>query len=389
MTRLRVARVIARMNVGGPALQVAALTDGLDPSRFESLLLTGSVGPAEGDYLSLRAPHLRPRCIGGLGRSPDPWSDARALRSLVAELRRFRPHVVHTHTAKAGVLGRLAARLAGVPATVHTFHGHLLHGYFSPPTTWAVVRAERTLARGTTRLVTVGARVRDDLLRAGVGRPAQFTVVPPGVELGPLPSAASARRALGLAPHGTVVTFVGRLTGIKRPERFVEVASRLAGRFPEATFALVGNGELMPDLRAQARPLGPRVRFLGWRPDIGAVHAASDLVVLTSDNEGMPVSLIEAAVAGRAVVATGVGSTREVVVHEETGLVTSTSVDDVTAAVARLLADPVERARLATAAAERARREFSRERLVADTERLYDEVAAELGLHERELTLHR
>ena len=162
------AHVIARLNVGGPALIADVLTRGLDPSRFEQLLLAGTVGPGEEDYVDLRAPELPVHRVRGLGRDPDPLGDARALRELSRALGRFQPDIVHTHTAKAGLLGRLTARRHRVPATVHTFHGHLLHGYFSPARPRLVVAAERALAWRTTGLVGVGAQVPDDLLRAGV-----------------------------------------------------------------------------------------------------------------------------------------------------------------------------------------------------------------------------
>ena len=158
--RLRVMRVIARMNVGGPALQVTGLVEELDAERFDHRLFTGSVGPGEADYLDLRAPDLPHTVVQGLGRSPQPLDDLRALRELRAAMRSFRPHVVHTHTAKAGVLGRAAARSAGVPALVHTFHGHLLHGYFSPAVTATrrVVTRARARSTCTTPAVTAGEK---------------------------------------------------------------------------------------------------------------------------------------------------------------------------------------------------------------------------------------
>lgn len=376
-SRLRVLRVIARMNVGGPALQVTGLVQGMDAARFDHRLLTGSVGADEADYVGLRAPGLPLTKIDGLGRSPRPLDDLLALRQLTSQMRSFRPHIVHTHTAKAGVLGRLAAKAAGVPATVHTFHGHLLHGYFSPPVTRAVVQTERALARRTDRLVSVGARVRDDLLAAGIGRPDQYVVVAPGIALPPAPARASARADLGLPLDATVVVFVARLTAIKRPERYLEIARRLQIAHPAAVFAVVGEGDRLPDLQRESPS---NVRFLGWRGDVETVYAASDLVVLTSDNEGMPVSLIEAALSGVPAVATRVGSVAEVVLDGESGLLVPTDVDALTSAVGRLLADPGRRDRMGRAAAAHAREHFSRDRLVADTQALYEELAAEKGL---------
>lgn len=375
--RLRVLRVIARMNVGGPALQVTGLVEGMDAVRFEHRLLTGSVGPDEADYVDLRAPGLPLTRVPGLGRSPKPLDDVHALAMLVREMRAFRPHIVHTHTAKAGVLGRVAAKAARVPALVHTFHGHLLHGYFSPLVTTAVVQTERALAARTDRLVAVGAQVRDDLVAARVGRLSQYSVVAPGIALPPVPSRETARASLGLPPDVPVAVLVARLTSIKRPERFLEIAARLAAAHPDALFAVCGEGDLLPSLQAAA---GPNVRFLGWRGDVETVYAASDVVVLTSDNEGMPVSLIEAALCGVPAVATRVGSVAEVVLDGRSGLLASRSVEELAAGVDRLLREPELRARLAAGAVEHAAASFSRARLVSDTERLYEELAAEKGL---------
>jgi glycosyltransferase involved in cell wall biosynthesis len=375
MSRTRVMRVIARMNVGGPALQVTGLVEGMDASRFEHRLYTGYVEEDEGDHLELRAPHLPVTRVVGLGRAPAPLDDVRALRTLVREMRSFRPHVVHTHTAKAGVLGRVAARMSGVPSVVHTYHGHLLHGYFSPAVTRGVVQVERGLARRTDRLLSVGERVRDDLLAAGIGRPEQYLVVPPGIALPAPPPREEARRELGLSDEDLVVTFVARLTAVKQPHRFVELAARVARDRPGTVFLVVGEGDLLPGLKALAAEQGGGVRFLGWRGDVERVYAATDLVVLTSDNEGMPVSLIEAALCGVPAVATRVGSVAEVVLDGESGLlVDAGDAGGLAQAVRRLLDDDVLRSRMAERARQHASARFSRSRLVDDLETLYDEL---------------
>ena len=330
----RVVHVIARMNVGGPAALIVQLLEHLP----EQSLLTGSVAPGEADHLFLRSPDTPATRIPGLGPQPRPGDDLRALVALRSELRRRRPDVVHTHTAKAGVLGRLASRAADVPHTVHTYHGHLLHGYFSPSVTTAVTGVERLLARSTDRLVSVGERVRDDLLAAGVGRPDQYDVIAPGVAVPPPPPRAEARAALNVT--GPVVATVGRLTEIKRPDRLIAVAALL----PDVTFLVTGEGPLLDRTRANAPP---NVRFLGWRSDVEAVWAATDVALLTSDNEGMPVSLIEAALCGVPAVSTDVGSAREVV----TGEVTAADPAALAAAVRRVLAQDLgERARESAAA---------------------------------------
>lgn len=385
--RLRVLRVIGRMNVGGPARQVAVLVRQLDPDRFEQRLLIGSVGPGEMDDLILRDDDLPHRRVVGLQRAPRPGDDLRTLAALTDEIRRFQPHVIHTHTAKAGALGRAAAiglGWAGLPraALVHTFHGHLLHGYFSPMLTRTVVRMERALARRTDRLVAVGSKVRDDLVEAGIGSAERWSVVPPGVDLGPVPEKETARRALGIPPDVPVVAYVTRLTAVKRPDRFAELAARLGRAHPDAIFVVAGWGELGDDLRRRlARAgLGQRARLLGWRADVETVYGAADVLVLTSDNEGMPLSLIEGALAGRPAVTTAVGSAGEVVIDGTTGFVVpSTGTLDLSSAVGRLIEDAHLRDSMGAAAALWARPRFSSARLVDDTERLYEDLA-----HERE-----
>ncbi|GAA3455370.1 hypothetical protein GCM10018962_72030 [Dactylosporangium matsuzakiense] len=379
MQRLRVMRVLTRMNVGGPSMQVTTLQRHLDPARYDQRLYTGHVGDDEADYQALFAPDLPVHRIAGLGRRIGPGGDARAFAQLYAHMRRFRPHIVHTHTAKAGVLGRLAAVAAGVPVRVHTFHGHLLHGYFSPRATRVMVGVEAALARRTQRLVSVGARVRDDLLAAGIGDAVRYRVIGPGTVLPTLPDRAAARRELGLDGSGPVVAYVGRVTGIKRPDRFLAAARLVRATVPDAQFVVCGAGDRLTATRAAAADLGPAVRFTGWRADVHTVYAAADVVLLTSDNEGTPVCLIEAALAGRPCVATRVGSVHEVVVDARTGLLTDPAAEPLAAATVRLLQDEDLRARLGRQAADHAATQFGPSRLITGIDRLYAEIAVEHG----------
>ena len=372
-------RIIARMNVGGPALQAVTLMRGLPADRFEQRLYTGFIGPAEADYIDLRAPGLAVHRVATLGRRIGLADDAQALATLTAEMRRFRPHIVHTHTAKAGTLGRAAAILAHAPVRVHTFHGHLLHGYFAPRTARLVVAAERMLARHTDLLVTVGAQVRDDLLGAGIGRPVQYAVVPPGTRLGPLPDRRAARRELGLPQAGPVVAYVGRLTRIKRPDRLIAVAREVIKAVPEATFVVCGDGDLACEVSCARAELDPSLRLLGWRADVETVYATADLVLLTSDNEGMPVSLIEAGLAGLPAVATEVGSVAEVVEDGRTGLLAPCDAGQLARHVIRLLRDDGLRHRMGASAAARGRERFRPERLILDVQRLYEALAVQRG----------
>jgi len=368
---VRVLRIIARMNVGGPAWQVGVLARGLNSDRYECRLVAGVVDDGEADFLNLRDLDLPVERIQVLGRSVRFGDDLRAFVAIRQAIRRFRPDIVHTHTAKAGLLGRLAAATCRVPVRVHTFHGHLLHGYFGRLVSRVLVLAERVLARGTTAFVAVGEQVRDDLLAAGIGQTSRFTVIPPGVEPADLHDRESARNRLGLPPDVPVVLFVGRLTAIKRPDRLIDAMGLLLEHRPNAVLAVVGEGDLLDETRRLAVPLGLSVRFLGWRPDICSLYAAGDCVVLTSDSEGMPVTLIEAAMAGVPSVTTDVGSAREVVVDGVTGLVVAPEAAAVADGLVRLLDDDT-RDQMGAVARQRAVTEFSTKRLIADHEALYE-----------------
>jgi len=371
----RLVHVIARMNVGGPAQILATLLERMDPEEFEQHLVVGHVGVGEEDWFELRDPDRRddPRIIRipTFGRSIDPFRDLRTLRTLTSVLRELAPDIVNTHTAKAGLLGRLAARRAGVPHVVHTFHGHTLHGYFPAPISALFVRIERVLAPRTDRLVAVGARVRDELLAARIGRPADYRILPPGVASSELVESTDAREALrlGLDPSAAVVTFVGRLTDVKRPDRFLAMADLIATRRPDTVFLVAGDGELRAGLETASRTAD--VRFLGWRGDVAMLYAASDLVVVTSDNEGMPVTLIEASMAARACVTTDVGSAAEVVEDGVTGRVVDTDAGALADAVLELLGDGDRRAMMARSARARMLQHFSAEALIGQSVELY------------------
>ncbi|WP_327588924.1 glycosyltransferase [Nonomuraea sp. NBC_00507] len=378
---IRIMEIIARLNVGGPATQVTGLCERLNQAVFDHRLYTGHVEADERDHLDLKASTVRVRRVAGLGRAVKPLDDYRALSELMAAMREFRPHVVHTRTAKAGALGRLASLLSGVGAArVHVFHGHLLHGYFSPVKRALYVRSERFLASRSDRLVTVGSRVRDDLLEAGIGRPEQYVVIRPGVRLGPVPDRATARLALGLLPDAPVVAYVGRLTHIKRPDRFVMAARAVLQRVPDCHFVICGGGELQEQVERSVQSMRQSFHLLGWRKDVETVYAAADVVLLTSDNEGTPLTLIEAGMVGTPSVSTRVGSVAEIVKDGETGLLASNDVGELAEKTARLLTDPMLARRLGEAARDWTNASFSVERLVADTEALYRSLVQEHGI---------
>lgn len=371
--------MIARMNVGGPAIQVTGLMRELDPARFDQQLFTGWCADDEADYLLTQAPDVTVTRINGLGRAIKPGDDLAAVRTLHQEIRNFQPHIIHTHTAKAGALVRPTAIASRSGALlVHTYHGHLLHGYFSPAKTRALIALERALAKHTARLVAVGAQVRDDLLSAGIGDAHQFSIIAPGLEFPAPPSRAQAREALGLSSSAIVISLIGRLTGIKRVDRFVEMAELVHAALPdcELQFLVAGDGDAGPTLTSMLRERDLPVTQLGWRTDISRILAATDVLTLTSDNEGTPISLIQAAMAGVPVVATNVGSVKDVVLDDQTGLLAEPTPQSLALHVCSLVENPELRRRLGSTAHEYAQGRYSVQRLAGDHEEMYEQLVA-------------
>jgi glycosyltransferase involved in cell wall biosynthesis len=383
-----VLRVISRLNVGGPALQAVSLTKRLEPLGYETTLVRGVEGPREGSMDALANDlGVQPHLVRSLRRELGP-RDLAALAQISRLVRDVRPHILHTHAAKAGALGRLACMVAGraaPPVRVHTFHGHVLSEYFSPVKSGLFTRVERELARRTTRLVAVSDEVRADLVRLGVAPAERITVVPLGLDLDRFrltgeeqeEARARIRSELGVPVEAPVVVLVARLVPIKRVDRFLRIASRLAAEIDDVLFVVVGDGELAEELRgyAEARALAERVIWTGLRTDMPALMAAADVVVLTSDNEGTPVSLIEAHATRRPAVSCDVGGVSSVVIDAVTGF-TVPAGDEAGFAdrVKTILRDDRLATRFAAAGREHVLANFGLDRLVGDINRLYREL---------------
>ncbi|BCS34706.1 glycosyl transferase family 1 [Luteitalea sp. TBR-22] len=384
----RILRIIARLNVGGPAIHATLLTDRLDPSRYRTTLVTGTEAASEGNYLALHGrSSARLVQVPDLGRELSGARDVGSLRALVSLIRRERPHIVHTHAAKAGALGRVAAALCRVPVVVHTYHGHVLRGYFSPRKEQVFRGIERGLARVTDELVAVTPRVRQELLDMGIGRPESFSVVPLGFDLDQFEDASThrgeLRRELGLAPDVPLAGIVARLVPIKAHEVFVAAARLLHAERPDMHFVVVGDGERRQELERLVTEAGLQAvtHLLGWRADLARIYADLDVVTLTSRNEGSPVALIEAMACGRPVVSTRVGGVPDVVEHGVTGWLVD--MDDA-AALARtvldVLAEPSRAALVARAGREHVKATYGAGRLVADIDALYTRLLARKGV---------
>jgi glycosyltransferase involved in cell wall biosynthesis len=323
--RVRVLRLFSRLNVGGPSIHVIVLTAGLAARGYETRLLVGYEGQREGDLDDFaRQNGVSFIRIPGLGREVRPLSDLRVVWRLYRAMREFAPHIVHTHTAKAGFVGRVAARLAGVPVIVHTFHGHVLRGYFGTVKTAVYRWLERRLAASSSALIAVSEAVKRDLVEMRVAGDAKIRVIELGLPLAELSGAlprGGLRKEAGISDSACLIGIVGRLAPIKDVHVFLEAAALVAAAEPLARFAIVGDGELRSDLERRARELGlgERVHFYGWRRDMPAIYGDLDVVVNCSRNEGTPVALIEALTAGRPVVATRVGGTPDVLRGGELG----------------------------------------------------------------------
>jgi len=386
--RIRVARIIARMNVGGPAYHVSLLSGRMDPARFETQLLTGALGAGEGSFEHLAERYgARLRRVDGLRPELSPMGDFTAVRAVARILRRFRPHVVHTHTAKAGTVGRLAALLAlrPRPVIVHTFHGHVLSGYFGPFKSRVFLEIERALAGVTDRLIGVSQATVDDLVRLGVAPPERFSVVPIGLDLERFLALegehqtqlrAGVRAELGVGDDDVLALYTGRLVPIKRLDVLLAAVAQARERGAAVTVAIAGDGELRQQLERAASDLGldGAARFLGFRHDLDALIAAADIAVLSSDNEGTPVALIEAAAGGRPAVATDVGGVADIVTPHTGALARPADPAALGAAIAELAGSAERRAALGAAARERVRERWSAQRLVGDVEALYEEL---------------
>jgi glycosyltransferase involved in cell wall biosynthesis len=372
--RTKVMQIIARMNVGGPAVIVTELMRGLDSTCFEQVLVTGYCDETESDYLEESATDIEVTRIAGLGRSVSPIADFKSLINLVTKVRTFKPDIIHTHTAKAGVLGRLASIIAGRRVTrIHTFHGHLLHGYFSGWKTMLIIAVEKILAKHTQVLIAIGNEVKRDLLKAGIGSENQYRISFPGLPSPHTAGKADIRKNLGLDDAKIYCTYVGRLSQIKRPDRLLDIAAAMVNRDMAVHFLVAGEGELFESSKARAAAENLPVTFLGWRKDIDELFAASDIAILTSDNEGIPLTLIQAAQAGLPIIATEVGSISDIVENGKNGILAAPEPGALAIALSELVNDSALRNRLGTEGKVRANKFFTIARMLSDHTELYSQ----------------
>jgi len=372
------------MNIGGPAIQVALLSAGLNKEKFYSLVMTGTIGKGEGDmsYL-LTKDSAGSLVIPELQREPNIVKDIISFYKLCRLIKKEKPDIVHTHTAKAGTIGRLAATLTGVPLIIHTFHGHVFHSYFNPFKTNLFILIERILARCTDKIIVISERQKDEIKRyLKLNNEHKLALIPLGFDLDRFLGSEKEdrgdrlREELNIPKEAIVIGAVGRLTAIKNYKMFLEVAKEIKKKNPNVIvkFLIVGDGELKGELVALSDKLGIKedTIFTSWRKDIDSVYRAIDIVILTSLNEGTPVSLIEALASGKPVVATDVGGVRDVVENGKFGFVVS--LDDVDAfskAVSSLINDREKKENFGLRGRDFVKKRYSKESLISAIETLY------------------
>lgn len=388
---IRVLRVIARLNMGGPAIHVSNLAAGLEPRGYETTLVAGSLARGE-DSMAFLAERLGipVRTVPELQREVSPIDDARSVRRMREIIRELRPHILHTHTAKAGAIARAAALVSGEarpPILVHTFHGHVLKGYFDPMRTRFFQEVERSLARVTDALVAVSPEVRDELVAAGIAPQEKFSVIRLGIpleeRLGDETADLDYRRLYGIDESAFVVGWVGRMTDVKDTDAVLEIVRAARDRGLEAVLVMVGDGPDRVRLEQLAHDIGiaRSTFFVGYQPEVAGYYRLFDAFLLPSVNEGTPVSAIEALASGTPVVATRVGGVPDVVRDEEDGfLFEPGDTGGAAERLARLASDATLRSTLGERGRDRVLRRYSVARLVEDVDRLYRSLLSERGL---------
>jgi glycosyltransferase involved in cell wall biosynthesis len=377
--------MIARLNVGGPAIHTTLLTKYMEEKGYQTLLVSGREEKYEGNMLYLAEEKgVKPVIINEMSREIRPRQDWISYKKICRLMEEFKPDIVHTHTSKAGTLGRLAAHKYKVPVVVHTFHGHVLRGEFGPIRSEVFRQVEKFLARYTDRLVFISGTGKGELVELGVAPPEKFAVVYLGLELEKFRNAKQQRGAirheLGLSEDDYLVGMVARLAGIKNHAEYFEAIRRIAPTNPNIHFAVIGDGPTREQLSAIVRDMKiqSNVHFLGMRQDMVQVHADLDLCVLTSRNEGLPVAFLEALSSGTPILGSDVGATRELrLPNWPVALYPLGNVDEFVIAVLDIHKNREPYSAMAREVKDLVIKRFSIHRLVDDLDRLYRQLLEE------------
>jgi len=395
--KIRILRVLNRFNLGGPAYHVGYLTAYLG-SEFETLLVGGPPLPHEASALPiLHELGIQPEIIPSMGPDVNPFRELSSLLALRKRIRTFQPDILHTHVSKAGLTGRFASLLARFPGIViHTFHGHHFHGYAHPFLIRIYQKIERYLARKTHAIITISPHLKEELVfRYRIAPAEKVMVIPLGLDLDRFREHRDEKRRQfreewNIPSHAFVISIVGRLVPIKNHQLFIECFDQVRKMHPGLPLVglIVGDGPLQLALKREIEKRNLHFNGTGgilmtsWYKAVDKVYAASDIVVLTSINEGTPVSLIEAQAAGKPVVATEAGGTAHVILHEKTGFITpQNDPQRFTQYLSILIQNPELRKRFGENAEQHAFAQFHYQHLVSNIRNLYFELLKVHGSH--------
>lgn len=382
---IKILRVIARLNVGGPAIHAILLSNALNKIGYRDILVCGKVSESEGDmgYLA-KAYGIEPVYIPELGREISFKKDIKVFLKLYSIIKKERPDIIHTHTAKAGALGRLAAICAGVPIKIHTFHGHIFDGYFNPARARMFLFIERFLAIFTDRIIMVSKAVKEEIInKLKVANDSRSIVIPLGLDLNNFINydrlKGEFHKKHSLPEDTILIGIVGRLVPIKNHKMFLDVARRIKDMLPElkVKFVIVGDGECRNEIELYAEKIGisSSVIFTGWVDDVAGIYVDLDIVALTSLNEGTPVSLIEAMASAKPVISSDVGGVKDIIRDNENGFLTeSRNVSEFCFKLSHLICDPEKRKTFGLRGRELVAKIYNKDRLVEDIDLLYKDL---------------
>jgi glycosyltransferase involved in cell wall biosynthesis len=385
---IKIINLLSRMNIGGPSVHAALLTKYLNNDKFHSLLISGSLSEGEGDMSYLvDTHHIKHHSIKTLQREISPLDDIQAVRELYRLFRREKPHIVHTNLAKAGMVGRFAAWLAGVPIIIHTYHGHVFSGYFSSAKTRLYIYIERLMARLSTRIIVVSPTIKNEICsKYRITSENKTSVIPLGFELEKMEpldtSRGFFRKKFSIPDSALIIGIVGRITGIKNHHLFIDIAELLVQRHKNFHFLIVGDGELRENIENKVENLGLRdnVHFAGWITETVKMYADLDVMLQTSKNEGTPVTVIEAMFYKIPVISSNVGGLADLIEHNKTGfLLNSFLPEDYIPVILKLVESAEDRKKIGIAAHHFISRKFTINRLISEMTTLYTDLLKSKG----------
>lgn len=376
-SKIKVAHIITQLELGGAQQNTLYTVSHLGEDQFQTVLISGPGGILDPEARKLSQQGIQVHFVESLVRPISPSADLRALWALYHLLKKEKPHIVHTHSSKAGILGRWAAYWAGVPILIHTFHGLGFHEGQKWPYRFLLAFIERISAKISSKLIAVSRANQSYGLKYQIGKPYQYELIRSGVDLSRFPSPVNRmqkRLELGIQQHKPLVISIGNFKPQKNPLDFVQMAKHVLKQVPQARFLFVGDGELRPKVEAALLKEGiwDKVLLAGWRKDTAEILSTSDLFVMTSLWEGLPRSLVEAMASGLPVAAYDVDGIRDILHDGENGfLVTPKDVEALSQRVIQLLKDESLRQRLGSAARISIGKEFDINTMVRQQEELY------------------